>query len=109
MAVRSRRVFGPTLLTLVGTALYTVPADRTLVLRTVTLYNRSAAGSVAFLAVNGITGFEVVLRRAPAAQNDADPAPTLIFNPGDVIYGWCTALNAVIATGFGSLLQGAPE
>ena len=124
MTVRSRRVWGPTKVTTTNyTLVYTVPANRTLVLRSVTFYNGTGADNPFILACNGSDIDHVVLREvilsartspalAQSGLNSGMPkslvAQELIFNPGDTLYVQCTTAGYVTA-GFGSLLDGAPS
>lgn len=110
MAVRSWRVFGPVRApAAVATALYTVPADRTLILRSLVVY--AAVGATAYyLLLNGVSGLTHGLDgpRTLAAGARQVYQEDWVLNPGDVLYAYNNNANAYVYTGFGSLLLGAP-
>lgn len=124
MAVRSRRLWGPTAVSGAATALlYTVPSGRTAVVRTVTFYKYGdATPTPAGLLLNG-TGQNDCIFRADIIQSRSTFAATqntvasasygpmwdsIELNPGDQLYLWCTS-NTLVCAGFGSLLLGEPE
>lgn len=124
MAVRSRRLWGPIAQTGPGTPLlYTVPAGRTAVVRTVTFYKYGdATGTPAGLLLNGTTQDHCIFRAdivpsrsafvlAQNGLNSVSVTPmwdSIELNPGDDLYLWCTS-NTLVCAGFGSLLLGEPE
>jgi hypothetical protein len=124
--VRSRRLWGPQLqtATLAPTtvALYTVPAGRTLVLRSLRVV-LTGAGSLAdprwaLLVDNGTVEATIdVVRSTVEAKTEPFEIVrglSMSFNPGDILLGQVTGGSAVISTvawsmGSGSLLMGPPE
>lgn len=109
MAVRSRRFFGPTTLGATTAILYTVPAERTAVVRTLTLVNRSAGAVLAVITLNGGASSEGLAYVSLPTQTSTVLTADLVLNPGDVLRGFATAAGAVAVAAFGSLLDGAPE
>lgn len=124
MAVRSRRLWGPTKITVATyVAVYTVPADRTAVVRTVAFYMYgNVTPTAAALAVNVGDQDHIIWRAdlipsrsmAAAVQNTVsalNPQPlwdSIELDPGDVLYAQISS-GTLITTGFGSLLDGAPS
>lgn len=109
MAVRSRRVLGPTTLGLVVTTLYTVPAGRTLLVRSHDVHNRLATAQVWVLYVNGSTAADVIASGSLAGQTSQHFDAVRILNPGDTLRGNANIINAIGVTVYGSLLDGEPE
>lgn len=109
MAVRSRRFFGPTTLGTVGAALYTCPAGRTAIIRTLSIYNRAGAAVLYLVTLNGSTSADVVFNGTLLTQTGHLVHTHIVLNPGDVLRGHATAANAAGVSGFGSLLFGEPE
>lgn len=109
MAVRSRRLFGPTSLPTTPGILYTVPAGRTAILRSCRLTNRLLTNEPFALFVNGtLTSTAVFLGTIPG-QTSVEAFDELVLNPGDVLRGSTVLANAGVAIGSGSLLLGEPE
>lgn len=109
MAVRSRRLTGPALLSTTTSLIYTVPSGRTLILRTVQVYNGSATLEAELrLFINGTTSVNRALKHLLAVETTATLTPYWILNPGDTL--WAQGSQSTIRmTTFGSLLLGAPE
>lgn len=97
------RVFGPADVGTADATLYTVPAGRKLVVRTITVYDRVGTSTAFFLA-NGTTATAAnrVLRVPPTAGvtlilNDL----RLVFYDGDVLHGVSsTQPNVVTINGY---------
>lgn len=112
--VRSRRVFGPTAAGInVDTVLYTVPADRTLILKTLLVCKTSSTNDADFaLRVNGTSSGLSIWESVPLTGITTWQIPggeELILNPGDTLHiRWRGTTNVVRVTGMGSLLDGAP-
>lgn len=109
MAVRSRRVAGPTTLATSSGVIYTVPAGRTLIVRSITLYNRGANSTSSLVMINGTTGAECIWLVSLATQTSTSFVVPLVLNPGDVLRAHTTQATHVAMTVFGSLLLGEPE
>lgn len=123
MPVRSTRVWGPSKFTDTNYhSVYTVPSDRTLILRTVTFYNASGTTNPFILACNGGDIDHVVWRKQvvsartgiAAIQNGTELGiaqdvleDVMVFNPGDVLYVQGSG-QPYVSAGFGTLLDGAP-
>lgn len=108
MAVRSDRIVGPVLIGAVKTTIYTVPNSRTLVVRTVVLYNNGGAADTCHLAINGSGSANRIRTRPINANSDSVMTEWLALEPGDELWGICTTGTNVRAWVFGSLLDGAP-
>lgn len=97
------RVYGPADVGLVDATLYTVPAGQKLVVRSITVYDRTGT-STAFFIAKGTTGTAAnrVLRVVPVAGatlilNDL----RLVFYAGDAIHGVSSANpNVVTINGY---------
>lgn len=109
MAVRTRRVLGPVTLGLTVTTLYTVPAERTLIIRSTDVHNRLPTAQVWVLYVNGSTSADVVASGSLAGQTSLNVPAYRVLNPGDTLRGNANIINALGVTVYGSLLFGAPE
>lgn len=113
MAVRSRRLWGPLgITTAVHTTLYTVPAGRTLIVRTICLTNYSATDTVTWnLLVGGASANRTlfgVQSLAPGASITKEV--WFALNPGEQLGVTTAGTNPRLTTlGFGSLLLGEPE
>lgn len=113
MAVRSRLLASvPSLAQNAWTTLYTVPAERTAIVKFIGVSNVSGAARRVDLAVRNTAGrsrFAVV----PAVPSPGDwltPSMELALNPGDALDVWTdsagnTLVGIVVA---GALLEGAP-
>lgn len=109
--VRSRRIFGPTIINVAaGTLLYTVPAGRTLVVRTTSLINPTGTARSCALSVNGTAPLGD--RFLGLVAVGADATVTLdhwyAFDPGDEIWGQVTVASQIQVAMWGALLLGSP-
>lgn len=114
VAVRSRRLFGPSAAGSAGVplAIYTVPAGRTAIVRSLFVAKTSTASDGNFtLRLNGSSsGFGLYATVALAGVMTWILPDELVLNPGDVLWTVFTgATNVVRVSAFGSLLEGAPE
>lgn len=107
MAVRSKRILGPVALPAAAAGIYTVPAGRTLVVRTVTFFNNTGAAQICRLSTTASAANSVAYANVLAAT-PAIFEHWMAFNPGDTIFGFSTAGTAVVHI-FGALLLGEPE
>jgi hypothetical protein len=112
MAVRSRRLWGPTRVAAAGvsTPLFTVPLLRTAIIRTQVIYGATGLGNF-YLLINGVgAATHGLLGPTPlAAGARLALVEDWILNPGDILYAHNTSGNSMVYTGFGSLLDGPPE
>lgn len=108
MAVRSKRILGPTQLSTSLTTVYTVPSGRTAIVRTAYIYNQHSTDVSVLLTING-TGVADRLGNflVPAARQIVLPAE-LVLNPGDVLRASASVSSVAELTLFGSLLLGEP-
>lgn len=108
MAVRSRRLFGPTAVTSsTAVSLYTVPADRTARFSLVSIACTAGAGGNYALRINSSTGNNVRFSGTSPALTE-EVLVGMVLNPGDVLWAVIPASHTITFTGFGSLLDGAP-
>lgn len=108
MAVRSRRIAGPSVVNAGSTlTLYTVPAGRTLVVRGISVVNTSATAGIAVVDVNGVPGWQAAVPNYPAAV----VMPLyMVLNPGDVLALFnASAAASFYVSAYGALLLGAPS
>lgn len=113
MAVRSRRLFGPASsgAGAGGAVIYTVPAGRTAIIRTLQLHNNSAVGAtIAALNLNNPGVATFFWRPEPLGALGSVFYPgTMILMPGDVLSFRADPVTATcVALGFGTLLLGSP-
>lgn len=110
MAVRSRRLAGPSQVVAGGATLsYTVPSGRTAVVRSVVLSsNAMASGEVkAYIGAIGTPQLVWVVQ-VPARSTVVHPG-YIVLNPGDVFtIAVVTGQQNVTAAIFGALLDGIP-
>lgn len=107
MAVRSRRILGPVVLPVVAAVIYTVPADRTLLIRTCTFFNNTAVPQTTRVGTSASAANSVYWVALPAGPVIAVFTHQVILNPGDQLWGLSTTGVSVCHL-FGSLLDGAP-
>lgn len=107
--VRSRRFFGPILVAASPQLLYTVPAGRTAVLKTLSLSAPAVAVPNYSLRVNGVAGANQLYGGAVAAGLSVLLFDLVVLNPGDTLHVVTASLNLLVIAGFGSLLDGSPS
>lgn len=111
MAVRSRRLWGPTNMgTNATVTLYSVPAGRTAVIRTITVANGSAttAGTIRF-GINSSSSTARILEGQAVPLGDTFIWDHwLALDPGDDLIGVSVGVS-LRCTGFGALLLGEPS
>jgi hypothetical protein len=111
VAVRSRRLFGPTLALALnaGTALYTVPPGRTAIIHTLWMPN-FGGNSLVTITVPSFDQNHEIWQGIVPSQGTTVFANKIILNPGDTLWGSAVgAVPSILFTGFGSLLLGAPS
>lgn len=110
MPVRSRRIFGPLLVQVAPTVIYTTPAGRTARILNVTLVGLDVPGLTITLYINGTGVAQRVLAVTRDTVEDGQLACTLVLGPGDILHAGGSAIGAqVTISGHGALLLGAPE
>lgn len=113
MPVRSRRLSLRLQVPIAGVALFTVPVDRTLILRTVVFWNVSllltARERLYVIPVEDGLGLPVDQSNVgPDAIHRPDLRDDIILNPGDILYADASIAATIYAMAFGSLLNGPP-
>lgn len=113
MAVRTRRLFGPVLISANPTALFTCPADRTAILKYLTAVNQIGAVTTYRLLIStGGSGQEITAPRSLATGTET-PAPDrdmwVVLQEGDILQARASVLNTVLVSGHGTLLDGDPQ
>lgn len=109
MAVRSRRIAGPVLSSGAGVTAYTVPADRTAIVKELWLYNNGGGVTTAHISINGTASAQRIWTTPVNAASDARRASELTLNPGDTIHVLDTVGTNCRLWLFGALLEGAPS
>jgi len=107
-AVRTLRVWGPLSVGNTAVLAYTVPADRTLILRGWSSHDRTGAAWRQHLDLDSGGGVHTIADMAGAAGASAYDANWRVFNPGDKIYCEGEAADSCWSMGFGVLLPGPP-
>lgn len=109
MAVRSKRLFGPTTIGVVSVTLYTAPAGETALVKLLTAVNVALVGSTSLqLRLNGTSGANLIaIANVP---NGADQwlEGFVVMQPGDVLRGIASQAS-IICTGFGAELEGVAD
>lgn len=109
MPVRSKRLFGPTVVGLVFVDLYTCPAGETTLLKCVGLYNAGIAANAVAFTINGILPAQIVARFSLAAGTGAvERELFIVLHPGDVLRGLATLVSMTVS-GFGAELEGVAD
>lgn len=107
--VRSRRFFGPILVAASPTILYTVPAARTAVIKTISVVNGSLAAVTFTLRINSGAGANPIYINVVAAASTILLFDLVVLNPADVLSVTTPTVNALQIAAFGSLLDGSPS
>lgn len=109
MAVRSRRLAGPLVVT--GTAaavtLFTTPADRTDLVKALTIVNATAGSTTVTFYLNSATSGAMVWRATAAVGSTQLLDPWLVLHPGDSLLVHSSGQNVTVAA-YGSRLAGPP-
>lgn len=97
MAVRSKRIVGPVLVPVnTDHLLYTVPADRTALVKLVTVANTSGATVTFSMGVGGTGAGQQVLGQTNITANaDGQFDLVFVFNPGDAVYVRAGTANVI--------------
>lgn len=109
MAVRSKRLFGPTGVGTGFVTLYTCPAGETALLKCLTVANTAALGNTTLFRLNG-TGPTTQLFALTVGIGGADVVNELfiVLGPGDTLRASSTQTSMVV-TGFGAELEGVAD
>lgn len=109
MAVRSKRLFGPTQVSTTIVALYTCPAGETALLKCLTAGVGSIGGTQVRLYLNG-NGVTNQLAQLGVGNGESIVLTDLfiVLHPGDVLRGSASTGNLTI-TGFGAELEGVAD
>lgn len=109
MAVRSKRLFGPTSVSTGSTLVYTCPAGETALLKHLSIANLAALGNTWSLRLNGTGGAQTIAAgTVPAGEAVQLTGLFVVMHPGDTLR--CTAGQASVAlTAFGAELEGVAD
>lgn len=101
---------GPVYVTSSTLVAYTVPDDRTLIIRRISLCDVNGTGGFTVTTfLNGSALIQTVRRTDPVPAAGAfEFGEDWILNPGDSIRMQASVTNKVTVTIYGSLLEGAP-
>lgn len=103
-------MFGPVTPAAATTTLaYTVPDDRTAIIRGLFIDNLTAVANLAVLFINGTTNADECWRGSVPANTTIEIPDSIVLNPGDELYIRASLGSASSFTAFGSLLDGAPS
>lgn len=106
MAVRSKRLWGPTSFTTGPTTLYTAAAGETVIIKQLTVANTAVAGNLTTFFLNGNAGSNTLFQVPTNAQGTAHVEGLfLVLNPGDFLRA-TNALSGAVVAGFGAELEG---
>lgn len=109
MAVRSKRLFGPALVSTTNIALYTCPPGETALIKSLSLFNQGALAAAIVLHINGTGANTIVLSVSVGAGLSALDVPRfLVLHPGDVLRGVTSQGNFTVA-GYGAELEGVAD
>lgn len=109
MAVRSKRLFGPSSVALGTVTLYTTPPGETAILKQLTFVNNSVLSNTVLLRLNSDLASSNLIA-VVLAGSESRPLGELFIalQPGDFIRAVATA-SAVIVCGFGAELEGEAD
>lgn len=112
VVVRSRRVVGPIVVVGVNVVLYTVPAGRTLIIRSIWCDNTSAVNGEVELFLNGVNPANSIFRAPVNSHVTLQVDNWLALSPGDTLRALSRSAAVVPninVTIFGALLLGEPS
>lgn len=101
-------MFGPVTVTNTLSTIYTVPAGRTLIVRSLWCYNSNAAAQSTRLTINGTALSDSIANLEVPASRNLQVVAELVLNPGDVLRAVASLTGVITLTAFGSLLLGEP-
>lgn len=109
MAVRSKWLFGPTVVGAADVVLYTCPKGETTLLKHLTIVNNAALNNNVSIRINGTTNGAAIARKSVASgQDDSIVGAFIVLQPGDVLHAQATSASAIVA-GFGAQLEGVAD
>lgn len=109
MAVRSKRLWNPTVVGVTDVVLYTCPAGETALLKCLTLVNNAAVNTSLIVKLNSVSNSGAIVE-ATVNNGVSEYYPDLfvVLHPGDVLRA-VAGLASVIVTGFGAELEGTAD
>jgi len=109
VAVRSKRLWGPTSVGTTAVVLYTCPAGETALLKGVHAFNPGALGVTVTYTLNGTGNSNTILTTSSSSGNiNADREQWIVLHPGDVLRAVGSA-GTTYVTGFGAELEGVAD
>lgn len=112
MPVRTRRLFGPVLASTGTFTLYTVPADRTAILKYLTAVSIFGGTTATYtLSVGAGSGTRITALRslAPGAEAAAaDREMWFVLTEGETLVVTVSTASGLVFSGSGTLLEGDP-
>lgn len=109
MAVRSKRLWGPTVVGLVDVVLYTAPAGETPVLKHLSIVNNAALSGEFILKVNGTTNSAAIYRNNVTSTGNAQLVNAfMVLQPGDVVRG-ISSVASMVCSAYGAELEGVAD
>lgn len=109
MGVRSKRLWGPTIVSTGNVDLYTVPDGETALVKHLGLVNNAAVNNFIALSVNSVASSSRIYTAtvAPGA-GPGDKDLFIVLQPGDVLKATASFATMVV-TGFGAELEGVAD
>lgn len=109
MAVRSKRLWGPTAVGTVNVSLYTAPAGETALVKHLSIVSANALVQVVTFRINGTGAANDVAHISVPALGDVQlPSWFWVLNPGDVLRAVGSRGDLNVA-GFGAELEGSAD
>lgn len=109
MAVRSKRLWGPTTVSTSAVTLYTCPAGETAIIKQVSHFNTGVVQQAVSLGINGTGNGQLVVVMSTAATSTTNLLEQfIVLHPGDTLRAIANAGNATV-TGYGAELEGVAD
>lgn len=109
MAVRSKRLWGPTAVGTGNTVVYTCPAGETALLKHISLANVTALSQTLRLRLNGTNQTDNIVDVAiPSTSAIQLTDLFIVLHPGDVLRAISSSANCIV-TGYGAELEGVAD
>lgn len=106
MAVRTKRLFGPSSVGTSAATVYTCPAGKTAVIKQVSHFNTGVVNQAVSIGINGTGGASLVAVVNTAASSATQLAGQfIVLQPGDTLRAVANAGTATL-TGYGAELEG---
>lgn len=109
MAVRSKRLWGPTVVSTADVLLYTCPDGETALVKHLTVVNNAALPSLMLIRLNGETGSSNIYSLTIASTAHSQLVNAFwVLRPGDQLHAIAERASSIVA-GFGAELEGVAD